>query len=106
MEIKIVTEKISKRTSLFLMANLGAEVSRILSAKKNNDFILVKSALERASTILTQLYAVDDMQKRKEEIIILDEVIRDTAQEHSILHVSPAHLQSYFIPFATRLMSI
>jgi len=42
------------RTSLFLMANLGSEVSQIFSAKAKGNTNLFSSAMERAKAILTQ----------------------------------------------------
>lgn len=90
------------RTSSFLMANIGAEVSRIISAKKKNDFGLVGQALERAVAIILQLKSKPEMKERIYEINILEKVIRDTSLPKSSLSVSNKNLQSYFIPFAIR----
>ncbi len=37
------------RTSLFLMANLGSEVSKIISAKERNDFEMLEMAKTKAT---------------------------------------------------------
>ncbi|MHB8651714.1 MAG: hypothetical protein ACYC8S_01095 [Minisyncoccota bacterium] len=42
----------SERTSLFLMANLGAEVSRIIAAQERHDTGTACMALARAENIL------------------------------------------------------
>lgn len=94
----------TERTSQFLMANIGSEVSRIISAKNNNDFALVKDALERVMTIITQLKSKPEMKERIYEINTLELVIRDNAQLKPTLEVSDKNLQSYFIPFAMRVI--
>lgn len=92
------------RTSLFLMANLGAEVSRIISAQERGDGDSVGSALLRAENILNEIALLPDMKPRAQELEALTKVLRSfaTSDSHGI---SSIHLKSYFTPFAVRLMT-
>lgn len=91
------------RTSLFLMANLGAEVSRIISAQERGDGDSAGSALLRAENILNEIAHLPDMQSRTQELDALSKAIRSIATNAS--GVSPISLKSYFTPFALRLMA-
>ncbi|MEK7555810.1 MAG: hypothetical protein AAB523_00810 [Patescibacteria group bacterium] len=95
----------NKRTSLFLMANLGAEVSRIISAQEQKDADTASTALARAENILDEITRLPDMQPRAQELKTLSEVLRSLAAPISSHAISPAHLKSYFTPFAMRLMA-
>ena len=57
------------RTSLFLMANLGAEVSRIISAQEQKDADTASTALARAENILDEITRLPDMQPRAQELL-------------------------------------
>ncbi len=94
------------RTSLFLMANLGAEVSRIISAKEKGDTVLMQGAFERAGKMLSEIKTLPDMQSRKSEIEALSEAISSLAYPVSGLHIAPQNIKSYFTPFALRLLSV
>jgi hypothetical protein len=93
-----------ERTSLFLMANLGSEVERILDAYESRNPSRIIACLERADRIVEQLYASPDMQPRLTEIETLSEVIKDFGNEVRQYTVEPDELRSYFTPFALRLM--
>ncbi len=86
------------------MANIGAEVSRIISAKRSNDFSLVRSALNRVSSIIAQLKLKPEMKGRIYEIETLEMVIQDTGQPQPTLQVSDKNLKEYFIPFMTQVI--
>lgn len=94
----------TERTSQFLMANVGAEVSRMISARKSRDADLLKGALERALAIIVQIKAKPDMKAREYEIDTLEYVLRDAAMPHPQFTISDKNLQSYFIPFTTGLL--
>ena len=96
----------AKRTSLFLMANLGAEVSRIISAKEKSDSTLMQGALERAERILDEIKGLPDIQPRIAEIEMLSHAIRSLASPTQDLQVAHQNIKSYFMPFALRVMSI
>lgn len=89
----------NERTSLFLMANLGAEVSRLLAARERNDETSAKASLDRAESILNELTTLPDMHGRSEELVILRKTLTGKT-------VTPLYLKSYFIPFALRVMAI
>ncbi|MBI4225360.1 MAG: hypothetical protein HY617_03440 [Candidatus Sungbacteria bacterium] len=95
----------TERTPLFLMANLGAEVSRILSFKERHEDVLAQEALARAQKILTEIKALPDMKTRLQEINVLAKVIESIMEPKPALSISPEHIKSYFIPFSLRLMA-
>ena len=93
------------RTSLFLMANLGAEVSRLFSAREKKDYARLKGSFERAQKIINEIMDIPDMKKREEEVKILNEIINDLANETKQVTVQKKTLLAYFTPFAMRLMT-
>jgi len=93
------------RTSLFLMANLGAEVSRIIEAhERGNEDSATRAALLRAENILSKIAYLPDMKTRAQELDALACALRSFAAGDSHA-VSAAHLKSSFMPFALRLMT-
>lgn len=94
----------TERTSLFLMANLGAEVSRIIGAQERGDKDEARSALLRAEKILKEVMQLPDMKPRAQELQTLTEVLRSlpASDFHAVFST---HLKSYFTPFALRLMA-
>ena len=86
------------RTSLFLMANLGSEVSRVLSSRERGDEPFARESLERAEHILNDIKKLPDMRERTREMELLSCAIREP-------RVFPEHLRSYFEPFALRLVA-
>jgi hypothetical protein len=94
-----------QRNSLFLMANLGSEVSKIISAKQRNDQTLLSTYLNQAHKILKDLLAMPDMKPREVEIKTLEKVIEDMSQPKPTMKISTQSITSYFTPFAIRLMS-
>ena len=96
----------TERTTLFLMANLGAEVSRLIAACQRSDPELTRAALERADTIIQQIERREDIQPRIEEIRLLSQAIHSFAKPDENMSISPQSLKSYFIPFAIRSMQV
>ena len=88
------------RTSLFLMANLGSEVSRIISAQQKNDHALLIAARERAQNMVSEIKRLPDMKARISEVNALSEAIVHLGET-----IQPEHLRSYFIPFIERLFA-
>jgi hypothetical protein len=88
------------------MANLGAEVSRIISARERGDAVLMQGALERAEKMLVEIKALPDIQPRIAEINMLSEAISSLVYPVSGLTIAPRDMKSYFTPFAMRMMSI
>ena len=95
----------NKRTPLFLMANLGSEVTRLFAALEKKDAVLTQGAYERACKILTEVMTFPEMQNRNAEFAILKNVLDDLALAHNTLSIKPQHLKAYFMPFALRVMS-
>lgn len=95
----------NERTSLFLMANLGAETTRLVSARERKDRDEMHASLARAEHILDEVLALPDMKSRQEELAILRDSLKNLALEKEIISISPLHLKSYFTPFALRLMA-
>lgn len=96
----------TQRTSAFLMANLGAEVSRILSAKDRNNEIQIRESFDRALKILKEIMTIPDMKTRAVEITSLSNLITDLVKPNPSLHISRKNISSYFIPFTIRAMVI
>ena len=94
---------ITKRTSVFLMANLGSEVTGIFSAKEKGDSLMLNMAIGRAKSILKKLKSLPDTKNNK-EIDILADVIDDLGQITPKYQIVPEHLKSYFYPFAMKVM--
>ncbi|OHA47534.1 MAG: hypothetical protein A2541_00025 [Candidatus Taylorbacteria bacterium RIFOXYD2_FULL_36_9] len=95
-----------KRDSLFLMANLGSEVTKIISSKKRNDLVLLNEYLIQANKILKELMTLPDMKEREIEIKTLAEVITDISKAKSSLEISSVNIISYFTPFVMRLIKV
>lgn len=95
----------NERTSLFLMANLGAETGRLISAREQNNYTNAHASLIRAEHILNELSALSDMKSRGEELHILRDSLKKIADEQSTILITPSYLKSYFTPFALRLMA-
>lgn len=95
-----------KRDSLFLMANLGSEVAKIISAKKRNDQVLLAEYLAQANKILKEIMSLPDMKGREMEINILAEVIIDMSKPKPSLDISSVDITSYFTPFVMRLICV
>ena len=95
----------TKRTSLFLMANLGAEVSRIISFKERHEKALAEEALLNANKIIDEIKALPDMKTRLQEVEALSNVIENLLKSEPTLNIPAKHIKSYFAPFSLRLMA-
>ena len=89
-----------KRTAAFLMANLGSEVSRLLSSKERGDFVLARSSHKRAKKIILDVSRDPEMQARMGEISLLEDVIDDVLRKKPKYEVNGEHLKGYFLPIA------
>lgn len=92
------------RTSKFLMANLGAEVERILLWKEKNNQQMIESACNRAQMILDQIMKFPDMPSRAKEIKILNEAITSLASKTPKYAIVPEHIRGYFAPFTKSVL--
>ena len=94
------------RTTLFLMANLGSEVSQIFSYAEKGELKLAESARLRADRIIKELLAHPEMKGRTGEIEILKSVIEDLFARERQFAVNKTEIEEYFMPFALRLMAV
>lgn len=92
------------RTTLFYMANLGSEFSRIFSEYKKKDFEKMRGSILRAENIIKKIEEFPEMKGRTGELDILKSIIRDLNQKK--LKINEEHLINYFTPFAARFMSM
>lgn len=96
----------TNRTPLFLMANLGSEMSQIFSYMEKGELKMAQSARSRANIIITELLAHSDMKGRTGEVEILSEIIEDVFASNRRYKVKKSEIEEYFMPFALRLMSV
>jgi hypothetical protein len=90
------------RTSLFLMANLGSEVSRFLNSVEKKDKDLMEKSKLRAEKIIDEIENKSDMFSRKKEIEKIRLVISDFVKEKRELSISIEDFKNYFNPFYLR----
>ena len=88
------------------MANLGAEVSRIILLTEKHDDALAREAFIRANKIITEIKALPDMKTRLQEIDALSKVIESIVEPKSSVHIPAEHITSYFLPFSLRLLAV
>lgn len=87
------------------MANLGAEVSRLFSAKENGNERQIRECLERAQKILKEIMTIPDMKTRIVEMNALSSIINDITSNNPKLQISRKNISAYFTPFALRIMN-
>lgn len=92
------------RTPLFYMANLGSEVSRVLSEFQKKDFEKMQNSIARAKDIMAKIEEFPEMKGRTGELEILKSIIEDLNQKKFELNKN--QLLDYFSPFAMRLMVV
>ncbi len=96
---------IDNRTPLFLMANLGAEVSRVFSYKEKGDAVNVERASLRAKKIISEIMQFEEMKPREKEIEKIVDVIDSTVSNNGLI-ISKNDIENYFNPFALRFLSL
>ncbi|MEK7193037.1 MAG: hypothetical protein AAB682_02770 [Patescibacteria group bacterium] len=92
----------SERTPVFLMANLGTEVFRILTAEKQGDQEAVLAANSRAQNILDALKENLEMYSREGELTLLSTALSDYISDNKKLAIKGTSLRAYFLPFMIR----
>ncbi|MEO8637750.1 MAG: hypothetical protein ABI430_02520 [Candidatus Taylorbacteria bacterium] len=94
-----------KRTPTFLMANLGAEVTRLLSSHARGDQKAIVGSFQRAIGIIREIESFPEMSKRKKELEILEGVIREYSSGDKNTYLVPSEqIKKYFTPFAMRVL--
>lgn len=94
-------QKITTRTSLFYMANLGSEISSALLFYQRGDFEKMRDSIVRSKNIIKKVEEFPEMKGRTGELEILRSIIEDLNQKK--LEINSDHLVGYFTPFAMRL---
>ncbi|MBI2047586.1 MAG: hypothetical protein HYT27_00445 [Parcubacteria group bacterium] len=92
----------AKRTSTFLMANLGSEMSQLFSYTESGEWDMAQRAAERAEKIIAQLFEHRDLKGRTGEIEILREIIHDIISHERRFIVKKSEIEDYFLPLALR----
>ena len=87
------------------MANLGSEVTGIFLASHEKKGWQVAQLQTRAKKILDEIISLPDMATRKNEMALLEQVIRDIASPDPLYQVDKESLEEYFSPFAIRVLS-
>ena len=90
---------------IFLAANLGSEVTRLLLARKECDAERIRGAYERACGIIKELTANTDKGGQVESAV-LQTILDDLMQSHSVFSIRPETLNGYFLPFARKVMNV
>ncbi len=92
---------IDRTSPLFLMANLGSEVSRAFSFKEKNEQKFFEESVSRCKNILDKVMSLSEMKNRKSELSNLQNILSNP----DLFLENKKSLQSYFDPFALRLMN-
>lgn len=95
----------TKHSPAFLMANLGSEVARLLSALEKGDRELSVGAKIRSEKIIGEIELSLKTEPSKKEVRFLANVINDFCQPKRKYAVSPVSLKQYFLPFALRVFN-
>lgn len=88
------------------MANLGSEVVGMYSALAKNDMDRCRKCHERAKKVIADWRGLETRESARAEVDKLEEVIDDLVSKAPKFNVSKADIESYFLPFALRLMSV
>jgi len=95
----------TRRTTCFLMANLGSELIRFFNLRKRGDCAHAEASAARAFHIISQLLERDDIGNGKQEVMILKKIVDDSLAAPQLHTVSDSDLNSYFMPFAARTLA-
>ncbi|MDD5357443.1 MAG: hypothetical protein PHS53_04845 [Candidatus Pacebacteria bacterium] len=92
------------RTPLFLMANLGSELTRFFRDKEKGEREKMNQSAKRALGIIDSLSATSSAGYSREAKIWGD-VVKDATSDSPQYHVSIKNVEGYFLPLASRLLS-
>lgn len=95
----------SGHEDIFLVANLGSEVTRLLVAKRERDIERMRGAYERACGIVDELKVSTNIGGQSESAM-LQTILDDLMKTNSAFSISTKSLQSYFLPFALKVLNI
>ena len=87
------------------MANLGVEIQRLFSYKKQGDMDGARTSGERASKIIDSLESHPDINGGKKEVEMIREVmVKDVLSDKPQYHITEKNIDSYFMPFSMRVL--
>lgn len=90
---------------IFLVANLGSEVARLLRAKEERDAERMRGAYERACKIVEELKMCTDSGGQSESAI-LQAILGDLMRSNPTLSIRSETLNTYFLPFARKVLGV
>lgn len=95
-----------KRTNTFYMANLGSEMIRAFLLREKGDEEYVRLSVLRCFKIINDLIRSENRPAEIKEVLILEDILRDFMENNlKNYSISRKDLESYFNPFAMRVMS-
>ena len=106
-KIKLISNPITctERTTVFLMANLGSEMTRCLDLEKRRQREEAEKSAKRAFRIMDQLEVRPDIGTGKQEAAILRNILQDALSQAPKYRVSEQELATYFLPFARKVLA-
>lgn len=96
----------TERTTSFLMANLGSELIRFFALQRQKDNERARASADRAFRIMNQLLEHKDIGNGRREVALLKELTDDALLPSPLYRVTEAELNSYFMPFASRVLAV
>lgn len=97
---------ITERTPLFYMANLGPEVVRYFNFLEKGGDTSAEASRGRILVMTEKILAFDAMQTRRGEIEVLISVIQNPTSLDGHISKTKSHLESYFLPFAHKMLQV
>lgn len=94
----------NSRSTLFLIANLGSEITKIFSAKKTKNHSMLETALKNAESIISELKNISETRDNK-EVDILGDIVQDFKEVKPKYDIPREDFEAYFYPFALKLLS-
>ncbi|KKW11654.1 MAG: hypothetical protein UY50_C0009G0040 [Parcubacteria group bacterium GW2011_GWA2_49_9] len=90
---------------IFLVANLGSEVTRLLHARSEHNVERMRGAYERACGIVEEL-TITTNEGGRQESVVLRTVLDDLVSPNPLLSINQETLKSYFLPFAHLVLGV
>lgn len=96
----------TERTTSFLMANLGSELTRFFVLQRQGDHKNAEARANRSLDIISKIMVREDIGNGKKEIGILKDIVEDVLSGSRKYNVTGEELSSYFFPFAQRVLTV
>ena len=92
------------RSTVFLLANLGSEISRLYAFKNKGQKAMMMASAVRANSIVETLINHPDIGNGKAEVEALQKIINAIVADDGYIQEEKI-VQSYFTPFAHRALA-